>query len=197
MFLGWYYLVLNLFKINLIKIIFYRNLFHNVIGFGTKDFIPHTSWSLLSKLLFKHFINRLNLKDALRVLLNEESNLGTHTDIFVYYARFNAHPWSLIRYTWAQSFSRPFTLNKPLQCPGCGRMPGSIIYTCRKSADRSAVAVLFKCGAETCDWQQEKFAPKTIIDMKDHHSIVDKVGKPWAANNGQWCFEEMKPITSF
>lgn len=145
----------------------------------------------------KHFINRIAFKDAIRILLTEESNLGTHTDIFVYHARTSDTMWSLVRYTWAHSFSRPFTTNKPLQCPGCGRMPGSIIYEAVRSSDDKFIIVHFRCSVKSCSWKTDVSISHRIMDVKDHLSLITRVGKQWAADNGQWCFEDMKPVLSF
>lgn len=171
--------------------IIYSDIFHNVIGFGTKAFIPHTAWSLLSKLLFKHFVNRYNFKDAIRILLTEESSLGTHTDVFVYYAR-SESSISLFHYAWAHISSRPFTVNKPWQCPKCGCMPGSLLHDARKSRDGNSVIIQFKCQVNPCNWTHTESKSANIKDMKDALSISTRVGnKRWAADNGQWCFEKL------
>jgi hypothetical protein len=76
-------------------------------------------------------------------------------------------------------------------------MPGSITYDCTQSSDKSFATVHFKCEAKSCNWKQDKSVTKSIKDMKDNRSIVDKVGKKWAVDNGQWCFEEMNRVINF
>jgi hypothetical protein len=171
-----------------------RGVFRTVIGFGTKDFIPHTTWSLLTKLMFKHSVNRRSIKDSMRILLTEESNLGTHTDIFVYYAPTERHnSWTLLRYTWASTSTRPFTVNKPMQCPKCCRMPDTVLHTASasKTPDGDAVLVHFRCKVASCTWEKEETASAKIIDLKDAYSILTRINKHWSEGNGQWCSENM------
>jgi hypothetical protein len=167
-----------------------RGVFQNVIGFGTRNFIPHTAWSLLTKLIFKHTVNRRSIKQAIRVLLTEESNLGTHTDIYVYYSPTEQNPsWSLIRYTWANISTKPFTVDKPVQCPKCFRMPGTVIHKASKPLNQDVVIVNFKC--RSCDWEKAETASGKILDLKNAYSITTRLDKNWSADNGEWCYELM------
>lgn len=81
--------------------------------------------------------------------------------------------------------------------PELGHMPGSITYNCTKSLDQTSATIHFKWEAKACNWKQEKSVPKLIKDIKDDCSIVDKVGKKLAVDNGQWCCEEMNHVLNF
>ena len=76
-------------------------------------------------------------------------------------------------------------------------MLSTIKYDAKKSLNDKAIIINFKCMAKSCEWKKEESVSDRVYDIKDNHSIICRVGKQWAVDNGQWCSEKMDPVLMF
>ncbi len=186
---------------------FDSNLYHAVIGFTCIDFLPQNTGSFLTKVFHQHFVNRRPIKQAIRTFLFEETSMGAHSDLIVYYGRipFDAkgkkltelagkRTWVVYRYSWAHHAMRPFTVTRPIQCLECRR-----IHTIEGNAhvdkvnNKKHVVVTLLCSA--CGAFTTHTMSSGLCALEDSRSLTSVVDIPnWSCKTrGEWCYEVVEP----
>ena len=170
------------------------------------QFIPQNAGLFLTKVFHKYFIGGKPIKQAIRTFLFEETSIGTHSDVLVYYGRDSdgkkkdlamfptERSWVLYKYSWAHYRIRPFTVVLPIQCLSCRRLHSieGNAHVEQGNGNKHVVVVFLCAACGTTATHTLSPGLRMLEDGRYLTCIVDITN--WSSNiRGEWCYEVVRP----